>query len=54
MMVAEGILLEGVYLTLTFPIVCLLSGGIGGATEPTASCPAAKMPFLTITEKIAP
>lgn len=34
------------------PFVCLLSGGDAGVTEPTSSLPAAKIPFLTITEKI--
>lgn len=32
--------------------VCLFSGGAGGATQPTASLSAVKIPFLTITEKI--
>lgn len=34
------------------PFVCLFSGGAGGVTEPTSFLPAAKIPFLTITEKM--
>lgn len=35
------------------PFVCLFSEGAGGVTEPTSFLPAAKKPFLTITEKMS-